>query len=391
MYEENLIQERYSLSIGRIRSIVMEETVSPIYREYFQTVAQFILNMDAVFSRIQRRGQRNFSFEEFQEENSRIYQDLIGDSYQTSYANPTFAVQKFGVELGQLLSFLYTEIRGEVAYTYEQKQLQMTILNELFIEIYNYFEQEDTPSYKELRDVIYWYASDYCDVFVAEYLEEQMNPECAFAIDLVMQSDLSDLRYLYQYGEYISEKEIEMAQSMNRLSQEEIEERADSYLIPYLNELEAEGVAFSNQPIVNIQYSLGNERVVRRVIEKMRAIGICPTACRYPYSVLTRESEDRIGYYGVAANLEYKRDHNLDQGLFLDKKIVERKIGVIKNTYEKQKALVDRFAGTFVIDAFDMDFLLPPPSKDAICLNGKQQDLYRLYLEKTAQISNKYL
>ena len=64
------------------------------------------------------------------------------------------------------------------------------------IEIYNQFE--DTPDAKTARDIFYWYASDYCDVFLADRIREQILPEESFATDLIMNSDLKDLRYLYQ-------------------------------------------------------------------------------------------------------------------------------------------------------------------------------------------------
>lgn len=46
------------------------------------------------------------------------------------------------------------------------------------------------------------------DVF--EYrIREQLDPELDFATKIVMESDLSDPDILYQYGEYISENEID--------------------------------------------------------------------------------------------------------------------------------------------------------------------------------------
>ena len=36
------MNERYELAIERIRSIVHEDTVAPLYRDYFQKVAGFI-------------------------------------------------------------------------------------------------------------------------------------------------------------------------------------------------------------------------------------------------------------------------------------------------------------------------------------------------------------
>ena len=154
MSNERQIKERYELTIERIRSIVKEETVAPVYRSYFQLTAKFILEIDRILGRILTKPAEKCTLEELQKENTKIYIDIIGENYETSYANPSYAVMKMGEEIGRLLSFLYTEIRGEIAYVYEKKLLYLTICNELFIEIYNCFEGEEVPNYKELKDII---------------------------------------------------------------------------------------------------------------------------------------------------------------------------------------------------------------------------------------------
>ena len=72
------------------------------------------------------------------------------------------------------MSLLYTELRGGIPFVFENRLDYLTIQNELFIEIYNSFEAEELPEYKTLKDIIYWYASDYCDVFLADRIEEQI-------------------------------------------------------------------------------------------------------------------------------------------------------------------------------------------------------------------------
>ena len=49
-----------------------------------------------------------------------------------------------------------------------------------------------------------------------------------------MNEDLSDLRYLYKYGEYVSDCEIEMAKHLNSLSQDEIDKQKIQGDIEYL-------------------------------------------------------------------------------------------------------------------------------------------------------------
>ena len=64
------MNERYELTIERIRGIVKEETVPVLYREYFQCVAEFILEIDAIRKRLQDKPR--CTLEEWQEENKSI-------------------------------------------------------------------------------------------------------------------------------------------------------------------------------------------------------------------------------------------------------------------------------------------------------------------------------
>ena len=391
MSEERQMRERYDLTIERMQNIVNEETVAPVYRSYFQLTAKFILEIDGILNRILTKPIEKSTLAELQKENTNIYRDILGDNYETSYANPSYAVAELGEEIGRLLSFLYTEIRGEIAYVYEKKLSYLTICNELFIEIYNCFEGEELPNYKELKEIIYWYASDYSDVFMADRIEEQLNPECSFATDIIMNSDLTDLRYLYQYGEYISENEWNTAKHLNSLPQETIDKMADVYTEGYRTGFEVAGIDLTKKSIVNIRYVVGFERVIRKAIQNFAEMGLKPTIYRAAVSVLTKKQQHKIGYYGGIPNKQYEYDHRLDQGLILDKKLVERKLDVMKNTYEQWKEQAAQFAGPAVMEVFGEEPFAPKQKEEAITLTEKQEKLSVLYDGKAGQLTNQYI
>ncbi|MBQ8559573.1 MAG: aminopeptidase [Tyzzerella sp.] len=391
MSEERQVRERYDLTMERIRFIVSEKTVAPVYQAYFETTAEFILKIDGILNRIHSKKIEDCTLEELQSENTNIYEDVLGENYASSYANPTYAVSVLGEEIGQLLSFLYTEIRGEIAYVYEQKIFYLTICNELFIEIYNCFEGEETPNCKELKDIIYWYASDYSDVFFADRIEEQLNPACSFATDIIVNSDLTDLRYLYKYGEYVSENEWKTAQHLNSLSQETIDKMAEVYTEGYRIGFVNAGIDLSKKSVVNIRYVLGFERVIKKAIENFAEMGLRPTIYRAAVSVLTKKQQHKIGYYGGIANKQYEYDHRLDQGLILDKKLVERKLDVMKNTYEQFKELAEKHAGPAVMEVFGEEPFAPEQKEAAVSLTEKQEKLSVLYDSKAGQLTNQYI
>ena len=51
-------------------------------------------------------------------------------------------------------------------------------------------------------------------------VREGIDPSLDFAVKIICDSDLTDLRYLYKFGEYITENEIGMANFLNTLPEE---------------------------------------------------------------------------------------------------------------------------------------------------------------------------
>ena len=386
-----MTEMRYELAIERIENIKGENTVSEKYRDYFRTLADFALLVDKLKGKIENGEYYKFSIEELECWNTHLYDDVLGEHYKTSYANPAFATEKFGIEYGRLLSFLYTELRGVIPYAFEKKTEYLDILFELFIEVYNQFEEENEPEYEHVRQTIYWYASDYCDVFLADRIKEQIDPEDNFAADLIMNSDFNDVRYLYYYGEYVSENEKRTAMHLNELPLETIQKMADVYTEGYRIGFVNTGKNLSKKATVNIRYTLGFERVIRIAIENFRKMGLKPTIYRAGVSVLTKRQHLKIGYYGGIANKQYEYDHKDDQALILDRQFMERKLEVMRTTYEQYKDLARRHAGPACMETFGEEPFTPVSKSEAVKLNDKQKEISLEYDSKSSQIVNSYI
>ena len=386
-----MTEMRYELAIERIENIKGENTVSEKYRDYFRTLADFALLVDKLKEKIENGEYYKFSIEELECWNTHLYDDVLGEHYKTSYANPAFATEKFGIEYGRLLSFLYTELRGVIPYAFEKKTEYLDILFELFIEVYNQFEEENEPEYEHVRQTIYWYASDYCDVFLADRIKEQIDPEDNFAADLIMNSDFNDVRYLYYYGEYVGENEKRTAMHLNELPLETIQKMADVYTEGYRIGFVNTGKNLSKKATVNIRYTIGFERVIRIAIENFRKMGLKPTIYRAGVSVLTKRQHLKIGYYGGIANKQYEYDHKDDQALILDRQFMERKLEVMRTTYEQYKDLARRHAGPACMETFGEEPFTPVSKSEAVKLNDKQKEISLEYDSKSSQIVNSYI
>lgn len=380
---------RYELAISRIREMMDEETVEEKFRDYFRTVGKFILLIDETNRKLKDGSFEKYSMEELKAWNTKLYEDILADAYNISYGNPAYAVEKLGAEYGSVLSALYAEIRGAISYVYEQNVEYLDILFELFIEVYNQFEGE--PSIKNIKDTIYWYASDYCDVFVTDRILDQVDANRSFAADIIRQSDLTDLRYLYSFGEYISDSELRTAGHLLELDESVIAKMADVYTEGYRIGFVNTGKDLSKKKTVNIRYVLGFERVIKKAIENFEKIGLSPVIYRSGVSMLTKRQHLKIGYYGAIANKQYEYDHRDDQALFLDKKFVERKLEVMQTTYERCKDLASVFAGPACIEMFGEEPFVPEVKEEVLTLSEKQRELSVSFDSRQSQMVNNYI
>lgn len=388
MFEDNL-QERYELSLDRIKEISIDASdVVDAYQDYFKNVASFIMRMDELASTVESEGFDKYTLEELKQYNFSLYEDIVGDAYSNSYANPTYAVSKLGVDEGRLLSFLYVEIRGMIVYAYEGRKADMTALMELFIEIYCMCS---SPDYKQMKESIYWYVSDYSDNHLEYRVREMLDPELDFAEKIVMDSDLTDLRYLYSYGEYVTDNELKMAEYLNSLSQEEIDRMAKTFTEGYRIGFELTGKDLSKKKTVNIRYCLGFERLVRAEIIGFMELGLRPTIYRAAVNTINKRMNIRVGYYGAIPNKQMDYDHRFDNALYLDNDFVARKLGALKLAYEKNKDLANEHGGPAVMEVFGEIPFEPEDREANLKLDSKQQKLSVRYSNEAGEIVNNYI
>ena len=382
--------ERHELSVERLNQIMIEEGITKPYVAYFQEMAAFLLELEAVRIKIADGSWDNLELQEMKELNTLLYSDVLPVKYEKSYANPAFAVQELGETFGQLLSMLYAELRSGIAYAFENRKDYLTILNELLIEVYTCFE-EKVPEFKTVKEIIYWYASDYCDVFLADRIEEQLIPELSIATEWIMEADLDEERYLYRFGEYITENEIGTARHLANLSDEVLQKMADVYTEGYRIGFINTGKDLSKKAVVDLRYCLGFERVVKIAIENFRKMGLEPAIYRAASSVITRKEQFKIGYYGAIANPQYDYDHRSDQALFMDKRYVERKLDILKNTYEKNKDQAALMGGPAVMEIFGEKPFSPDSKQENLTYDEAQRELTLLYTSKSGQLTNQYI
>lgn len=389
MHDSELLNERLRPVTERISQIPGETLVPEIYREYFSHCAEFLKQVLPICE--EHVPGEGLSLEQLKQRNHELYADILAEQYETSYANPAYAVKKFGDKMGQYLSMLYTEIRHCIAFAYEKRYWDLTVLCELFSEVYSCFTDGEVPTTGEIRDILYWFFSDYSEEMISDRIREQVDPSLTFATDIVMKADLKDLSYLYRYGEYITENELGVAAYLNTLSEEDIASMAHTYTEGYRIGFVHAGIDLSKKKTVEIRYPIGFERMVRAAVRQFENMGLKPTMFRYAQHASSRRQVARIGYVATPANPQFIYDHRTDDALFLDDDFVSRKLRMTQMAYEKVKEAAAVYAGPACIDTFGEATFVPVSKPESLTYTSHQQKLLTRMQNEVSQITNRYI
>ena len=97
------------------------------------------------------------------------------------------------------------------------------------------------------------------------------------------------------------------------------------------------------------------------------------------------------GYCGGIPNKQYAYDHRADEALFLDGNYNERRLGVMRTAYEKNKKLAAEFAGPACQEVFGGKPFAPADKESACHFSERQQKLVLEYQNELTQIRNRYI
>lgn len=392
----DFLTERYELAIQRIREIEKEELFKGAMADYFGDVARFLMNIDAYYEVVRCGEIDRASLEELQEWNSRLYADILPEKYEESFTNPAYAVSRLGDTYGPYLAVLAAEMRSTIVLAASLKLEEMLIRMELFVEVYGacaceWQESGKLPAYETLQQILYWYVSDYSDITEEEKIRTMVMPEIGFETALLAEADLTDVRYLYRYGEYVSENEIKTAEFMNTLSQETIDLMADTYTEGYRMGFVLGNKDLNKKKTVEIRYSLGFERMMRKAVENFAGMGLKPVIRRTPVGILQGGGLFKLGAIGGNPNKQYDYDHKDDKSLVWDKGIVQRKLEVFKTAFEHCKEEAYLYAGPAVQEVFGETPFEPVSKPEAPTLSAEQRKLVVEYRSQAGAIQREYI
>ncbi|MEE3392807.1 MAG: aminopeptidase [Lachnospiraceae bacterium] len=445
IYNKDDYLNRFDLARARIHDIATDtgnrDSIIPEYYNFFKRAA-------ALLDYLVRLYDTDFdavSLESLKKINAKLYYELLPEHYEESFANPDYCCRVMpDKETAQTLCGLYAEIRSSIPYVFEKNILGLTALMEVFIEIYCDMEHDllvkdntDEISFKDeytyisgnqngnsggsgskesgrlffIKDALYYYVSDYSDVLLADRIRSQMTPnehysedtshmddvinvlsdESEFIKKIVCDSDLTDLSFLYMYGDHIGPNEVKTAEYLNSLSASQICSMAETFVNGFRKGYELYNIDLKKKKTVNIRYNIGFERLVREEIKLFNAMGLEVTIYRAYTNLINKNRGISIGYKSTSPNPQYDYDHREDDALFLDKAYLYRRLDVIKNTYDKYENEAHAFAGPAVMEIFGEKPFSPVMKDTAVSYTREQRYEITHYRSLLSELTEKYI
>ncbi|MDA3845766.1 MAG: aminopeptidase [Vallitaleaceae bacterium] len=376
-------QERYEYTLNQTRTL-LNSISSSKYEDYFKDAATFIIKMGDLEKDLDNYFFESKSIDELKSFNMSLYQGLIGMDYEMSYANTDYCVQLFGLDIGQVLAFLYTTIRNYVSAVFEHRIVNMTIINELFLEVYNCITSDDTAGLKELVEQS---MLEDIETRLEINLLRRMDPNFNVYKDILLNADLSDNRYLYQYGKYITGDELQSAEYLREIDQERIELMASTYTKAFIQGYRNgnKNMPIEDKRTVNLGYQLGFERVERLAAMDFAKMNLESLVFDDAFTA----ARNRLVY--SKPSKQYPYDHRHDMALYFTKDYVDTYKEAYARVLEKHKELMKQMAGPAIQESFGDAGFSPITKKHNIQFDEDQTEKKNQFDAAIGQLMSNYL
>lgn len=347
------LSERYELVMYRIGEIQREEEARRTKRgahTYCYEVANQLLLMDSMYRLVKSGEQRKLSASELRTQNEQLYQPKSLEGYEHSYLNPQYASEEYGAFAGVALSAIYSEVMAVIPALLQGNARQFLYVCELFAEINSYFGERHLG--RNVRQSLFYYAHDYCGEFLEKRLYETRTVEAGqYLYHLIVSEPLSE-ELLYTYGEPITDNERAVFAFLNSLSEEEIDAMAQTFVGGYVTGFETMGLDLSAKETVEVRTKIGFERITRRAIEKLEALGKRPLLYLHSHTLTHRSFGRSVGISGTSPNQQCDYDHRNDGLLFLNRRYLDVYLKSLRHAYANVAEECKIYAGPACQEAF---------------------------------------
>jgi len=345
------------------------------YYRFFNALGNFILKLADYEKELDEEYFSTKTMEELLKENNQFYNELLPKNYKDSFANPTHCVNVLGDKFGQLASHFYCEYRQYVTYAFYHKIFKMEEYNRLFMDVF-YYAKNNELEYETLKELITRIERKVKTQEIILKLKENLDKDFKHFKDIVENTDLSDLRYLFRFGDFITDNEIRTAKYLLNYSEDKLKKLSNQIAKAYINGFIREKKIYRKKSTVKIIFNLGCERIIRQLIKDLREHNL--------ETLINNVSSTK-------ANKQYDYDHRFDEALYLDEEYTSLAEKNHQEASENCKEISSIFSGLIYFDKFGEPPFIPENKKECLRFTDEQQKLFQIHQNNIMRIQDKYV
>ena len=345
------------------------------YKKYLFAIADKILVFAELEQELTDDYYKQNDLDNLQNTNQEFFTEVKTENYGSSYANPEYCVKIFGEEFGALLSAYYVNYRNYVTFSFQHMQYYMLRWNKVFIEVHNLFKK-GLPAFDECKNVMMGEFKKLSKEDTKLNFAKSYGPATKMYRDIVMKADLSDFRYLYQYGKHIGDNELKSAEFLSSYPNDKINVLAKAIADAFIRGYELAKKDLTQKKTLNIYYHLGQEKIARAIAKYIE------------------EKDLKVLFtmvFTTSANRQYGYDHRFDNALYLDEELVEKYPAILTEATAECGDFLKEFAGPIYFDTFGEKPFAPVNKPACLKLSAEQQQLSQKMNIQRSQIMDEYI
>jgi len=397
-------EDEYQLAINNLnqrlsREVNKEDKVAT----YTKKVISFMLQMVRLEEELNDSYFEEKIFEELLRLNHSYFDDITGDAYNVSFANPTYATSVFGFAIGQILSSVYEDIRQFVAYAFEHRRVSMLwssrqfldlqdilVENRFLIEEFSYHKDsgvsdDEMSLSKELIGIIRNHSLESNDEKAAIDTFRKFDPSFTTYSQMIMGQNIEDERYIFRYGMYIGTNEIELVKYFKQCSPEKIKKMADTYTEAFIRGYERNNVDLTQKRTVNVGYHIGFEKMIQVAVSNFNEYNLVPLV----YYDTKGSNRPRIMNTKPSQQMEY--DHRFDDEFYLGEEWSKSRLESLEKSFELYKSAISEMAGPAIIEVFGEIPFSPETKVECVKYDDITKEIKGKFLNEFQQLFSVYL
>ncbi|MFZ5353917.1 MAG: aminopeptidase [Bacillota bacterium] len=380
---ENLrIESDYQFIISRINSIIDEQALrnnkfdDSFLNDYFTGICTKLL----IFFNLERQTNENYylssSLDLLMQQNIQIYGDLMPGSYDKSYANPSYCTACFGDGIGQLLSYVYSEVYNCHSYALNHKRYKLYEYSKLIIDIYELISTSEVK-YDILKSIIRSREEETLQRDSRVNLLERLDFDYKAINNIIFNSDLRDVRFLFKHPRCITDHEIRIAQFISSYPEEKLLELSKNIVSAYIRSFKRDNKKPSSRNTVYIIYAIGHEILAKYIIKNLEASGYRGRA--------------HVNLLSTNINPQYNYDHKFDNSILVDEEYLDLLFHSQLNACTEYKDVLEGSSGNIVFRSFGERPFSPASKKENLKLDAAQTEAYNKYNIRINKVFSQYI